>query len=70
MVVALNIELGEVEVTQSDEERVAEGIKIGLGLSVILTGGMTHKEEALGEGEMDNHVDDKENSHFSEHLDD
>ena len=68
MVIALNIKPAKVEITQSDKEWVAEGIKIGLSLPVVLTACVTDKEEALSKSKMDDHVNDEENSHLSEHL--
>jgi len=70
MVVAANVKLGEVEVTQGDQEGVAESIEVGLSLSVVLTAGMTDEKEALCKGEMHYHVNDKENYHLFEHFND
>jgi hypothetical protein len=70
VIIALLIEPTKVEVAQSNQERVAEGVEIGLGLSIVLAASVTNEKEALSEGKVNYHVDYKENSHFSEHLND
>lgn len=68
MVVTTNIKLAKVEVAQSDQEGIAECIKIAFSFSVISTACMTYEEETFSKGEMNNHIDNKEDNHFFEYL--